>query len=151
MQLDDVDRRILEILRRDGRAPVSQIAEAVRLSPAPVARRIERLRREGVIRGFVALIDDHKAGGLEAFTEIRLSGSTETGELAELVKEIPEVQEFFTIAGDPDAMVRMRVRDVDHLQRVVNAMRSTGKVTGTKTLIAMYRWSRAEESADADR
>lgn len=147
VQLDEIDRQIVAILRQDGRAPVAQIAAAVRLSPAPVARRIERLRREGVILGFVAVVDDRLSGDLEAFTEIRLHGGTQTGELAELVKQIPEVQEFFTIAGDPDAMVRIRVRDVDHLQRVVNAMRSTGTITGTKTLIAMYRWSRAEDLA----
>jgi len=139
---DSVDRQVIEILRRDARTPVSEIARAVRLSPAPVARRIERLERTGVIRGYTALIDEQKSGSLEAFTEIRLSGNTETGELAEIVKNLPEVQDFFTIAGDPDALVRIRVDDVDHLQRVVNAMRRTGKVTGTKTLIVMYTWSR---------
>jgi len=139
---DSVDRQIIEILRRDARTPVSEIARAVRLSSAPVARRIQRLEQIGVIRGYTALIDDQKSGSLEAFTEIRLSGTTETGELADIVKNLPEVQDFFTIAGDPDALVRMRVDDVDHLQRVVNAMRRTGKVTGTKTLIVMYKWSR---------
>lgn len=142
--VDQVDRQILEILRRAARTPVSDIARAVRLSPAPVARRIERLEQAGVIRGYTALIDDQKSGSLEAFTEIRLSGDTETGDLADIVKNFPEVQDFFTIAGDPDALVRLRVDDVDHLQRVVNAMRRTGKITGTKTLIVMYSWSRNE-------
>ena len=68
-------------------------------------------------------------GALEAFTEVRLSGGVETGELGDILREVPEVQEFFTIAGDPDALVRIRVDDVDHLQRVVNAMRRTGKLT----------------------
>ena len=139
---DPVDRQIIEILRRNARTPVSEIARAVRLSPAPVARRIERLEQVGVIRGYTALIDDQRSGSLEAFTEVRLFGGTETGELAEIVKDLPEVQDFYTIAGDPDALVRLRVDDVDHLQRVVNAMRRTGKVTGTKTLIVMYTWSR---------
>ena len=144
--VDPVDRQILEILRRDARTPVSEIARAVRLSPAPVARRIERLEQTGVIRGYTTLIDDQKSGSLEAFTEIRLSGGTETGELADIVKNLPEVKDFFTIAGDPDALVRIRVDDVDHLQRVVNAMRRTGKVTGTKTLIVMDRWSRRDQN-----
>lgn len=142
--VDAVDRQILEILRRDARTPVSEIARLVSLSPAPVSRRIERLEQSGVIRGYTTLIDDQKSGSLEAFTEIRLSGDTETGDLADIVKNIPEVQDFFTIAGDPDALVRIRVDDVDHLQRVVNTMRRTGKVTGTKTLIVMYSWSRID-------
>ena len=145
--LDPVDRQILEILRRNARTPVSEVARAVRLSAAPVSRRIERLEQTGVIRGYTALVDDQQSGRLEAFTEVRLTGSTQTGELADIVCDVPEVEEFFTIAGDPDALVRIRVDDVDHLQRVVNAMRATGKVAGTKTLIVMYRWSRGEVRA----
>lgn len=145
--LDPVDRQILEILRRNARTPVSEVARAVRLSAAPVSRRIERLEQTGVIRGYTALVDDQQSGRLEAFTEVRLTGSTQTGELADIVRDVPEVEEFFTIAGDPDALVRIRVDDVDHLQRVVNAMRATGKVAGTKTLIVMYRWSRGEVRA----
>jgi Lrp/AsnC family leucine-responsive transcriptional regulator len=142
MTVDAVDRQILAILRRNGRASVSEIARAVSLSPAPVSRRIDRLEKTGVIRGYAALIDDHDSGTLEAFTEIRLAGGTETGELGDIVKDIPEVREFFTIAGDPDALVHLRVDDVDHLQRVVNALRRTGKLTGTKTLIVMHTWQR---------
>jgi Lrp/AsnC family leucine-responsive transcriptional regulator len=139
---DAVDRQILDLLRGNARLPVSEIARAVNLSPAPVSRRIERLEATGVIRGYTALIDEQKSGGLEAFTEIRLTGSTETGELATMVRDVPEVAEFFTIAGDPDALLRIRVDDADHLQRVVNALRRTGKVAGTKTLIVMYGWNR---------
>lgn len=146
--LDQVDRQILEILRRNARTPISEVARAVRLSAAPVSRRIDRLEQAGVIRGYTAVIDDQQSGHLEAFTEIRLTGSTQTPELADIVRDVAEVEEFFTIAGDPDALVRIRVDDVDHLQRVVNAMRATGKVAGTKTLIVMYRWSRAETRVD---
>lgn len=142
VQLDDVDRRILDRLRRDGRAPVADIAREVGLSTAPVARRIERMERSGVIRGYAAIVDDQATGTLEAFTEIRLAGSTETGEIAELMKEIPEVLAFHTIAGDPDVLVRVRAANVDHLQRVVNRMRRTGKFAATKTLIVMYSWVR---------
>jgi Lrp/AsnC family leucine-responsive transcriptional regulator len=140
--IDDTDRRIIELLRRDGRASVAQIAREVSLSPAPVARRIERLEHAGVIRGYTALIDDSLSGSVEAFTEIRLAGSVETGEVAEILKDLPEIESFYTIAGDPDALVRIRVEDVDHLQRVVNAMRRTGRLTATKTLIVMHSWNR---------
>ena len=149
MVLDDVDRRIIAMLRRNGRAAVTDIAREVNLSSAPVSRRIERMEAAGVIRGYTALIDDQQSGSLEAFTEVRLLGGTETGELEDIVRSVPEVQEFFTIAGDPDALVRMRVDDVDHLQRVVNALRRTGKLAGTKTLIVMNSWSRAHEGTEA--
>ena len=145
MALDEIDRQILAELRRNGRASVTDIARDVGLSPAPVSRRIERMEIAGIIRGYTAIIDDRHTGSLEAFTEVRLTGSTETSELGDLLSRVPEVQEFFTIAGDPDVLVRIRVDDVDHLQRVVNALRRTGKLTGSKTLIVMKAWRRDGE------
>lgn len=140
--VDEIDRQILGNLRRDGRAPVSEIGRRIGLSPAAVSRRIDRLERSRTIKGYTALIDDQQAGTLEAFTEIRLAGGIETDELGDIVRLVPEVREFFTIAGDPDALIRVVVDDVDHLQRVVNALRRTGKLTGTKTLIVMHAWNR---------
>ena len=145
VQLDELDRQLLDLLRKDARAPVNQLARAVQLSPAPVSRRIARLEQEGVIRGYVTVIDDQAAGDVHAFVEIRLTGETETGELEEWLRQMDEVENFFTVAGDPDVLVRLRVHDVDHLQRVVNTIRRTGKVTGTKTMIVMYDWTRGED------
>lgn len=147
--LDDVDRTLLDLLRHHARMPVSELARAVNLSPAPVSRRIARLEREGVIRGYVTVVDDQAVGDLYAFTEIRLTGDTETGAIEAALREMDEVQNFFTVAGDPDVLVRLRVRDVDHLQKVVNTIRRTGKATGTKTLIVMYDWTRGEDVAPA--
>lgn len=144
--MDAVDRALVRELRADGRATVSELAKAVGLTAGPVSRRIERLEREGVIRGYVALIDDTRAGSLEAFTEVRLVGGVDTAELSTLLKDVPEVEEYFTIAGDPDALLRIRVDDVDHLQRVVNALRRTGKLVGTKTLIVMDSWRRQQDA-----
>ncbi|GAA2580443.1 Lrp/AsnC family transcriptional regulator [Dactylosporangium fulvum] len=144
--LDDVDRAIVEVLRTNARTPVSEIARRVGLSAAPVSRRIERLERNGVIKGYVAVVDDQAVGGLDAFTEVRLIGSVDTAEIEKIARDIPEVRQFFTIAGDPDAMLRFRVENVDHLQRVVNAIRRSGKVSGTKTLIVMNSWDRAAEN-----
>jgi Lrp/AsnC family leucine-responsive transcriptional regulator len=144
--LDSVDRTLIEMLRRDARAPMAELARAVNLSAAPVSRRIARLEREGVIRGYVTVVDDQAVGDLYAFTEITLTGDTETGVLEAELREMDEVQNFFTLAGDPDVLVRLRVRDVDHLQKVVNTIRRTGKVTSTKTLIVMYDWTRGEDA-----
>lgn len=145
MTLDDVDRRILQILRQNARTPVSQIARQVRLSSAPVSRRIERLEKAGVIKGYAAVVDDEAVGEIDAFTEVRLIGNVDTSEIEAIARDVPEVQQFFTISGDPDALLRFRVDSVDHLQRVVNAIRRSGKVSGTKTLIVMRSWDRASE------
>ena len=140
--LDEIDRQILDLLRTNARMPVSEIARRVGLSGAPVARRIDRLESDGVIQGYVTLVSDAAVGELDAFTEIRLAGDTDTREIEEIARQVPEVQQYYTIAGDPDALVRFRVRDVEHLQQVVNAIRRTGIVAGTKTLIVMSTWDR---------
>ncbi|SPT51697.1 MULTISPECIES: Lrp/AsnC family transcriptional regulator [Actinomadura] len=140
--MDAIDREIMNLLRSNARMPVSEIARRVGLSGAPVSRRIERLESAGVIQGYVAIVNEAAAGGLDAFTEIRLTGDTDTREIEAIARQVPEVQQYYTIAGDPDALVRFRVRNVEHLQQVVNAIRRTGIVAGTKTLIVMSAWDR---------
>lgn len=140
--VDSIDEQILDLLRHQGRMPVREVADRVGLSTGPVSRRIAKLEEAGVIRGYVAVIDDGRSGALEAFTEVRLNGATASGELEEIVKDVPEVQQYFTISGDPDALIHFRVKDADDLQRVVNDMRRSGKLAGTKTLIVLASWQR---------
>jgi Lrp/AsnC family leucine-responsive transcriptional regulator len=136
--VDSLDHQILALLTADARRPVADIATQVGLSPAPVKRRIDRMERDGVIQGYTTIVDYAATGvALEAFIEIRVLGSIETGEVWADLQAMPEVVQMLTIAGDPDALVRVRVDNVDHLARVVNQMRKTGKLTGTKTLIVL--------------
>ena len=141
--LDEVDRRILDLLREDARRPLSDIADRVNLTSAPVKRRIARMERDGVIEGYTIRTAPGKAGAdLEAFTELRVSGSTDVEEVWVAIQQLPEVEQLFTIAGDPDALMRLRVDNVEHLQRVVNQLRRSGTVVGTKTLIVLRAWER---------
>ena len=140
--MDEVDRRIVSLLRRSARMPASEIARSVGLSGASVARRIERLEADGTIRGYVAIVNDAQAGELEAFTEIRLRSGVEAREFEEIAERMPEIQQYYTVAGNPDGLVRFRARNLDHLQQVVNAIRKTPIVAGTKTLIVMSVWDR---------
>ncbi|HUA12783.1 MAG TPA: Lrp/AsnC family transcriptional regulator [Solirubrobacteraceae bacterium] len=141
--LDETDHRILELLSEDARRTVADIAARVALSPAPVKRRIDRLARLGVIKGYTVVLDHAKIGeSIEAFTELRFAGSGDVDEIVATVAALPEVQEVYTLAGDTDAIVRTRVDDVEHLKRVVNVLRRSGKITGTRTLIVLDRWAR---------
>jgi Lrp/AsnC family transcriptional regulator, leucine-responsive regulatory protein len=143
--IDETDRAIIDLLREDARRTVSDIAGRVNLSPAPVKRRIDRLEEIGVISGYTVVLDHQKVGpSIEAYTELRFSGDTDVDDILHSAAELPEVLEVLAIAGDPDALVRVRVEDMDHLQRVVNELRRSGRVTGTKTLIVLGRWSRPE-------
>lgn len=140
--LDGTDLEILELLRADARRPLADIGRRVGLSPPAVKRRIDRLEERRVILGYAAIVD-HAALGrpLEAFSELRFSGVTKVDDIARIADGIPEVHTVFTTAGDPDALVWMRVHDVDDLKRVIDQLRRTGKVVGTKTLMVLGRWS----------
>ncbi len=141
--LDATDHEILGLLREDARRTLSDIAGRVTLSTAAVKRRIDRLRETGVITGFTVQVDHAKLGwGIEAFTELRFVGNTKVAEILRTTTRMPEAQAVFTIAGDPDALVWLRVRDMAHLQTTIDEIRRQHQVTGTKTLIALESWSR---------
>jgi DNA-binding Lrp family transcriptional regulator len=136
--LDSVDRTIVALLLENGRRSASDIAAHVALSLAATTRRIERLEQLGVILGYRAVIDHSKLGnGIEAFAELRFEGATQVDEIDRAFANLPELVEAFTIAGDPDALVRLRVSDLDHLKRVIDTIRRGAGVSGTKTLIVL--------------
>ncbi len=140
--LDGTDREIVALLIADGRTSLADIGRKVSLSPPAVKRRIDRLETLGVITGYTTLVDHAKLGRpLEAFAELRFAGNTRVDDIATVAKGIPEVQVVYTTAGDPDALALLRVRDVDDLKRVIDRLRSTGTVVGTKTLMVLGAWS----------
>ena len=137
-ELDVVDQAILRLLTEDARRTFGDIGAAVRLSAPAVKRRIDRLEASGVIRGYTTVVDHAKLGRpLEAFVELRFSGNARVDSIANIGTKIPEVAAVFTVAGDPDALVWIRVRDVQDLKQVVDKLRATGDVTGTKTMMVL--------------
>jgi DNA-binding Lrp family transcriptional regulator len=140
--LDPTDREILALLRQDSRRTLSDIAGRVTLSVAAVKRRIDRMQRDGVITGFTVRVDYAKLGwGIEAFTELRFLGSANVDDIKATAMRQPETQAVFTIAGDPDALVWLRARDMRHLQEVIDEMRRSRRVTSSKTLIVLESWT----------
>lgn len=146
VSLDQIDLKILDLLRQDARRTIADIASSVSLSAAPVKRRIDRMERLGVIAGYTVLVNEEKMGpSIDAFAELRIPGVTSVDEIVGAVSGIAEVTEVFTLAGDPDALVRIRIDDVDHLRQVINQLRLSGTFTGTKTLMVLEHWSRARD------
>ncbi|WP_354697990.1 HTH-type transcriptional regulator LrpC [Paraconexibacter sp. AEG42_29] len=142
VELDGTDVEIVDLLVADARRSLADIGRLVSLSPPAVKRRIDRLEESGVITGYTTVVDHAKLGRpLEAFTELRFAGNTRVDDIAGVAKGLPEVQAIYTMAGDPDALALIRVRDVEDLKRVIDRMRSTGKIVGTKTLMVLGAWS----------
>jgi Lrp/AsnC family leucine-responsive transcriptional regulator len=142
VDLDKKDEIILELLDRDARLPAATIAAetGIELSPAAVRRRIAKLQELGVIRGFTTVLNHTRVRpATEAFVEMTFSTADVRTFLARLVEDHPEVREASTLAGDPDALVRLRVHSLDELRAVVTTLRKQPGVTSTKTLVVLGR------------
>jgi Lrp/AsnC family leucine-responsive transcriptional regulator len=141
--VDNVDTMIIDLLVQDGRRTVTEIADHVSLSPSAVKRRIDRLERVGVIAGYTVILDHNKLGSsFEAFVELRFAGDVKVEMITMAATSVPEVLEVFTVAGDPDALIRVRVSGVQHLRDVIDRLRRSGPVIGTKTLMVLGAWRR---------
>lgn len=149
--LDGTDLEIIDLLVLEGRRTLADVGKVVSLSAPAVKRRIDRLEQLGVITGYTARVNHAKLGRpIEAFTELRFAGATKVVDIEGIAAGMPEVEAVHTIAGDPDALVHLRVRDVADLTRVIDLLRRTGKVIGTKTLIVLGTETRALGSASQD-
>ncbi len=141
--LDATDLRLVELLRQDGRRSYTEMARTIGMSVAAVQRRVERLQAEGVILGYTALVDHARLGWtVEAFAELRYTGRTPVEDIVRTASGVPEVQAVHTIAGELDALVQIRARDLSHLHTVIGRLRRAGAVTGTRTLMVLGSWTR---------
>jgi Lrp/AsnC family leucine-responsive transcriptional regulator len=115
VQLDRIDVALLEHLQRDGRATTVELSEAVSLSPSPCHRRQKLLEEAGIIRRYVALLDQERVGlPVNVFVNVELSGQTDE-QLAgfeQAVSQCPEVMECYIMTGSSDFLLRVVASDL---------------------------------------
>ena len=122
MTLNRTDRRLLEILQKDGHLTNLELASQVSLSPSACLRRVRSLEKAGVIRGYAALVDPRKVGlGLTGFVSVKLEkrGRMPTDTFARAVQGWPEVMACHALTGEMDYLLRVQVEDLDHFSRFV--------------------------------
>jgi Lrp/AsnC family transcriptional regulator len=113
--MDAIDRKILNVLQQDASLSVAEIGQRVGLSSTPCWKRIQRLEAEGVILRRVALVDQNKVGvGINVFVSIETGDHSQEWleRFAQTVSAMPEVLEFFRMAGDVDYLLRVVVPDM---------------------------------------
>ncbi len=121
MKLDRSDHAILVALQADGRISNVDLAERVNLSESACLRRVRALEKSGLIKGYVAQIDQAKAGlPVDVFVNITLEHQdlTELSAFEEAVKQIPEVMECYLMTGEHDYVLRVVVADVNDFERI---------------------------------
>jgi Lrp/AsnC family leucine-responsive transcriptional regulator len=122
-------RRILDELQRDGRLSLAELGRRVGLSPPAVAERVSRLERDGVITGYHARIDPRALGfALGVVIRVR-PAPREIAKVAALARETPEVVECHRITGEDCFFMKANVRDVEHLEEVIDRFTPYGQTT----------------------
>jgi DNA-binding Lrp family transcriptional regulator len=136
--LDPIDRRILALLQENAKLTFAQVGADVGLSSTAVKRRVDRLQRDGVIAGYGARIDPRAFGeGIEALIEIYCSDRTAPADVGRSLAGMDQIISAFTVSGEADAVVRVRVDSIASLEHFVERLRRDRNVVRTKTLIVL--------------
>lgn len=119
--LDEIDRKILAILQENARTSNAEIARRVGIVPSAILERIRKLEKRGIIQGYSLRIKARALGyAMLVFVTIRTKGMPlQDIETAHLLAEIPEVQEVHCVAEEECYIVKMRVKDAEHLSYVM--------------------------------
>ena len=140
--MDGIDRKILVVVQLDASLSVAEIGQRVGLSSTPCWKRMQRLEADGVILRRVALIDSEKIGlGVTVFVSI------ETGDhshewltrFAQVVEAMPEVMEFYRMAGDVDYMLRVVVSDIQGYDAFYKRLIATVPLKNVTSRFAMEK------------
>ena len=114
--MDKLDKKILELLQKNGGLTAAELADRIGLSKAPCWRRIKRLEEEGIIKQTVALLDARSLNlGTTVFVTLKTGNHSEAwfDKFVKAVRDIPEVTEIHRMSGDVDYLMRIVVPDID--------------------------------------
>ena len=140
--MDAIDRKILAVLQDNAALSVAEIGSRVGLSSTPCWKRIQRLEADGVIQKRVAIIDQDSIGlGISVFVSIETGDHSQDwlDKFAKTVTAMPEVMEFYRMAGDVDYMLRVVVRDIAGYDGFYKRLISTVPLKNVTSRFAMEK------------
>ena len=125
IELDDINRELLDLLQDEGRLTYRELGERVGLTPPAVTERIRKLEHQGVIRGYRAVVD-YEALGFPILCIIRLNAPRGARGVDDAIAALPEVIEANRVTGSESHVIRARVRDTHHLERLLEVFGEYG-------------------------
>ena len=140
--MDRIDKKILELLQVDASMSTAEIAERVGLSTTPCWRRIQNLEKAGYIRERVALLDRDKLNlGVDVFVAIRTNQHNARwfSDFSSVVKEFPEVVEFYRMSGEVDYLMRVVVPDIRAFDAFYQRLIQRVQIADVSSSFAMER------------
>lgn len=140
--MDDTDLALVRALRERGRASWADLARQVGLSAPSVQERVRRLEERGVITGFHAAVDPRSVGlGVSALVGIYSSDNAESDDVARRLREVPEVEDCWFVAGEEEFVIFVRAADTAALEHVIGKIRRLRGVARTRTTVVLStRW-----------
>ena len=136
--MDATDRKIVTLLREDARRSFKDIGKHVHLSAPAVKRRVDRLEKEGVLRGYTAVVDPAAFGWhTEAFVDLYCDGRMPGEAIKRVVKKEPAVVSAHTVAGEASAMLHVMAEDTRDLELTLERIRKVDGVDRTVTEVVL--------------
>ncbi|WP_255170317.1 Lrp/AsnC family transcriptional regulator [Natrononativus amylolyticus] len=132
--MDDLDRHILNILRRDARTPYTEIAEEVGTSEGTVRNRVERMTEEDVIERFTV---STRTGNVKAMLEISVAVDVDTASVSERMAEWEEVDFVWMVSGEQDIVLVVDAADTRGVNDLITQAREQDEVVSTKTRLIL--------------
>ncbi|MDG1142864.1 MAG: Lrp/AsnC family transcriptional regulator [Hellea sp.] len=140
--IDSIDLKILRILQSDSSRSLESISNEVGVSLNTCWRRISRMEKKSIIEGRVALIDNEKVGlPLTVFISIKTDDHSKewVNQFYSSVTNIPEIVEFYRLAGETDYILKMMVKNVDHYDKVYKQLIKRVKISDVSASFAMEK------------
>lgn len=138
IQIDDMDARILSAMSSDSRRSYADVGNEVGLSTAAVHERVRKLVERGVIRRFSLSVEPQALGlAFTAFVAIRNDGGSHCRDVAPRLREMPEVQELHSVAGEYDFLAKIRTSHARALEDVLYAIKSIPGVARTTSTVVL--------------
>jgi DNA-binding Lrp family transcriptional regulator len=132
--MDDLDREILDILRRDARTPYTEIAEQVGTSEGTVRNRVERLTSDGVIERFTVAT---RTGNIKAMIEVSVKVDVDTTEISDQMAEWDQVDFVWQVSGEEDVVLVVDAADTRAVNELITQARELDEVKSTKTRLIL--------------
>jgi DNA-binding Lrp family transcriptional regulator len=136
--MDEMDRRIVALLRQNARRSFKDIGDHVHLTAPAVKRRVDRLERDGVILSYTAVVDPGAFGWhAEAFVDLICEGHMPGEAIKRAVEGEPGVVSAHTVAGEASALLHVMAQDTQDLESALERIRATDGVTRTVTEVVL--------------
>ena len=137
-QLDDVDRRLLQLLAQDARRSYADLGQDVGLTPPSVHARVKKLERRGVIRQYTVVTDPEPLGyGIGALVAVQQQPGFHWERLEAAFREMPEVEACYSVTGENTYMLMVRVANASALEDLLRGINCLEGVANTRTMLIL--------------